>query len=265
MIRQPAVAGQFYPGGAAALTRDLDTYVGDAAEARPAIGIVSPHAGYVYSGAVAGCVFGAVTVPRRVLILAPNHTGLGGTFSLWPEGSWATPLGEVAVDADLTAALGACSLVSTETFAHLREHSAEVQVPFVRHRNPEASIAAVVIASRSPSELREFGAAVAEAVRRAGEVLIVASSDMTHYEPHEEAIRKDKQAIDRICALDPEGLLRTVAEHQISMCGAAPTAAMLFAANALGAREASLARYRTSGDASGDYTQVVGYAGVVVR
>lgn len=266
MIRMPVVAGSFYPGAKAALEKDLSKLVPASKTTQKCLGIVSPHAGYIYSGACAGKVFSRIEVPDTVVILAPNHTGLGVPFSVWDSGKWRTPLGDAEVDSKL------CSLILQEApmaepdeDAHAGEHSAEVQVPFIQYRNPSARIAPVVIGSHSLSALKQFGSGLARAIQAyGGRTLVVASSDMSHYEPDKEARRKDQLAIDKMLEFDEEGLFATVARQGITMCGVAPTVAMLACARELGGTKAELVDYRTSGDASGDYTSVVGYAGLIV-
>ena len=268
MIRKPAVAGQFYPGSPEALRAFLDeTVQPPAGGAGPAAGVMVPHAGYVYSGRVAGEVFARVAVPDAVILLGPNHTGLGTEASVAPPGAWATPLGPVPVDADLARALLAASpLFQEDGLAHAHEHSLEVQLPFLVHRNPGVRIVPVALALRRRDDAAEAGRAVAQAAAgHPGPVLVVASTDMTHYEPEARAREKDRLALERVLAVDPEGLLAAVRRHDISMCGAVPTAVMLEAAHRLGASDAELVRYTTSAEASGDTRRVVGYAGVVVR
>ncbi|BDG01877.1 AmmeMemoRadiSam system protein B [Anaeromyxobacter oryzae] len=266
MVREPAVAGSFYTGGASALAVEVDAFLAGAGPARAqALGIVAPHAGYVYSGAVAGAVFGRVDVPARVIVLGPNHTGLGrARAALYPEGAWRTPLGEVPVDPGLTRALAAAPGVRPDPLAHLREHALEVQIPFLQRARPEGlSIAALCLAHLSYDECEALGGAVADAALAAG-ALVVASSDMSHYIPAEAARAADGRAIERILALDPEGLYDVVHAEEISMCGIIPATVMLVAARARGATRAELVRYANSGDVTGDHRHVVGYAGILV-
>ena len=265
MIRKPAVAGQFYPGNPTRLEELVTRVLGPGPE-EPAIGVVAPHAGYVYSGTVAGSTFGAVQVPDTVILLGPNHTGLGAKAAVWAHGAWATPLGTVPVAEDLAEALlAACPLLQEDTLAHVHEHSLEVQLPFLRVKNPGVRVVPISFMLRTYGDIAEVGRAVAGVVRSwHGPVLLVASSDMSHYEPEEVARAKDRMAIDCVLGVDPRGLLDTTKRHGITMCGVVPTAVMLVAARDLGATVGKLVRYATSGDASGDRRQVVGYAGIVV-
>jgi AmmeMemoRadiSam system protein B len=264
MDREPAVAGRFYAIEPRKLVRELDGYLG-AGEARVAAkGIVAPHAGYVYSGAIAGSVYARVDVPQRVIVLGPNHTGLGRPVALWPPGgAWHTPLGSVPVSAALTSALAASPGIEQDRAAHLHEHSLEVQLPFLQRARPDVEIAALCLGPLDVAECEAVGRAVAAAAGAAG-ALVVASSDMSHYIPEDAARAKDRLAIDRILALDPEGLHRTVRRERISMCGVVPATVMLFAARELGATRAELVRYGSSADVSGDRDHVVGYAALLV-
>ncbi len=266
-LREPAVAGRFYPANEAALRREVDAYLaGDAGEKTKALGVVSPHAGYMYSGAVAGAVLSRVAIPARVAILGPNHRGVGKRGAVAAARSWRTPLGEAPVDGELAAALvGASPLLELDDRAHRDEHSLEVQAPFLQRLRPDVAITPVCLGRLDAGECAEVGRALAEAIEEAGgDVLILASSDMTHYEPREAAETRDRLAIDAMLSLDPDRLLEVVERERITMCGVIPAAVMLHAALRLGAEEAILADYKTSGDVSGDYGSVVGYAGIVV-
>ncbi len=176
-------------------------------------------------------------------------------------------MGNVSVDEDFCGRLlRSCNLAKPDEDAHLREHSAEVQIPFLQAVNPNVRIVPVIVSSGEPMALQEFGRGLAGVIKKTeGEVLVVASSDMTHYESQESARKKDKMAIDMITSLNEAGLLSTVAENNITMCGAAPTATMLACCNELGADEAGLVRYQTSGDITGDFLRVVGYAAIIVK
>jgi hypothetical protein len=260
----PAVAGRFYPGSRGALLADLDRYTAVAPEGLAARGVVAPHAGYMYSGAVAGAVYGAVELPGRLVILCPNHTGVGGALAMMGSGAWRTPLGDAPVDAELAAALARhLPDISDDESAHRFEHSLEVQLPFVQFRRPEVRFVPVCVGPVNLGLLLRLGDALAAVAAEAGEpVLLVASSDMTHYESARDARRKDTLAVERMEALDPEGLAAVVRRESISMCGWAPAVAVMQACRKLGATRGQLVRYATSGDVTGDQSSVVGYAGV---
>ncbi|HAM32013.1 MAG: AmmeMemoRadiSam system protein B [Deltaproteobacteria bacterium RBG_16_66_15] len=264
MKRMPAVAGQFYPGTASGLSRALLTLTREVKERVAAIGVVSPHAGYVYSGAVAGEVFSSIHVPERSILFCPNHTGAGEDAAVMSHGTWLMPWGEVPIDEELAAKLeNACPLLREDPSAHAREHSIEVQIPFLHRFRPDIRFVPVALGRLSLEECRELGESVADAVSGDAErPLLVASSDMSHYVPDAVARKKDRMAIDRMLALDPEGLYRTVRTERISMCGVLPATVVLYAALRLGATSARLIRYATSGDVSREFDQVVGYAGL---
>ncbi len=266
MIRQPAVAGQFYPRSPRELDRVVRGYTREEPRKLAARGVVVPHAGYVYSGGVAGRVFSSVEIPPRLVIFCPNHTGAGTDASVMARGAWRMPWGDVPVDEELAARLlSAAPILSEDPSAHRGEHSLEVQLPFIHRFRLDFSFVPVALGWLSLEECRELGEAVGRTVAADPEPpLLVASSDMSHYEPDARARAKDRMAIDRILALDPEGLHRTVAQERISMCGVIPATVVLFAARALGASSARLVEYATSGDASGDYDRVVGYAGLAI-
>jgi AmmeMemoRadiSam system protein B len=244
----------------------LESAVQSTREPVSAVGVVSPHAGYVYSGKVAGAVFSRVVVPDTVLLLGPNHTGMGTAASVMSRGSWATPLGPAPIDEDLADAVkAACPLIEEDALAHAHEHSLEVQMPFVQHCNPRARFVPIAFMLRGYDDILEVGSALAQVISGwSGEVLMVASSDMTHYEPHQVAKEKDAKAIEKVLALDARGLLDTTKRYGISMCGVVPTAILLCAATKLGATRGELVTYATSGDVSGDYDSVVGYAGMFI-
>lgn len=267
MIRQPIVAGQFYPAEMTELQRQLDGFVDKGYEKVNALGVISPHAGYVFSGGVAGSVFSRINVPGTVVILAPNHTGRGPRYSVWPDGSWRTPLGDTRVDEDLADRLvSGCALLTRDYDAHLQEHSAEVILPFLQHTTPEVRIVVIVVMSSVLDELKELGRCIATAVKGGrADTLVVASSDMTHQESEVSANKKDKAAIDEVVRLDEDGLYERVRGMDISMCGVHPSVSMLVSAKERGATSACLTRYATSGAVTGDYRHVVGYAGVIVQ
>lgn len=266
-VRLPVVSGSFYPASKAALIEELRKHLDEKAERKKVLGLICPHAGYTYSGRVMGSVFSAIEVPDTVVILAPNHTGLGSHFSIWPEGYWRTPLGEVPTDEELVQEMrAACNLVKIDKEAHIREHSAEVILPFLQYMNPEVKIAVIVIRSNRYEDLKVFGKSIGGVlmrIRKNG--LVIASSDMTHYESQQSANRKDMLAISEITALRERELYRVVQDNHITMCGIYPAISMLVCSKERAATKAELIRYETSGVVSGDYDHVVGYAGIVVE
>ena len=266
MIREPSVAGQFYPSNPVTLRRDIESYFAVPESPLEAKAVLSPHAGYIYSGSVAGAIFSAVRLPERFIILGPNHTGMGSPLALAPAGEWRTPLGLVSLDAELNARLlEECPILREDRPAHAREHSLEVQIPFLQARLHEFRFAAICVGTAKYSSLEALGHALARVIEASRErILMICSSDMNHYESAEVASTKDHLAIDRLLALDPQGLYKVVEESDISMCGFAPAVAVLTACRDLGASSGKLVRYANSGDVSGDYGSVVGYAGLAI-
>lgn len=268
MTRRPAVAGQFYPANPETLRNDLIALTrGKSPPAEPrGIALMVPHAGYMYSGRVAGETYTAVRLAGRAVILCPNHTGAGEAIAIDDEDHWATPLGRVPVDAALArAVLAGCGEARFDRAAHFREHSLEVQLPFLQHLLGDVTFVPICVGTLRLEALLGLGRAVASAVdATGGDIMLIISSDMSHYVPAEVAETQDHKAIERLVALDPEGLHRVVLEEDISMCGVAPAVAGLEAARLLGAREARLVAYGHSGETTRDLRSVVGYAGVAV-
>jgi hypothetical protein len=266
MIREPVVAGQFYPASASTLEAEIRGFVDETAPKQDAIGVVSPHAGYIYSGPVAGATLSRIKFKDTFILLGPSHTGSGSPFGIMTEGSWRTPLGSVEVDSALAKNILAGSRhLEEDVVSHLYEHSLEVQVPILQYLGKAFRIVPIVLAPAPIAVYKEIGRAVSAAIREAkAEAVILASSDMTHYESQQSAASKDKAAIETILALDEDELVKRVEELNITMCGYAPTVALITAAKDLGARRAELVKYQTSGDVTGDYRRVVGYAGIII-
>ena len=266
MIRQPAVAGQFYPGTEQALRRELQHVIPENSLKQRVIGVISPHAGYIYSGSTAGKLLAGIAIPRTVIILGPNHHGNGSLAALSPEDGWQTPLGTVPIEKRLARLIQQqVPAVQEDTVAHLQEHSLEVQVPFLQYLRPDVTIVPICLAFGDYAGCEIVGNGIAAAIKEFDEpVLILASSDMTHYESAERAKQKDSLALERTLALDPQGLVQVCRSNRITMCGVIPAAVMLVAAKALGASSTELVGYTTSAEVSGDYNQVVAYAAVTV-
>lgn len=266
-VRHPAVAGRFYPCDQSTLLKDIKSHLSIQAVARPALGCIAPHAGYMYSGAVAGAVYANVSLPGRVIILCPNHTGKGRPLAIMSSGSWETPLGPAAIDSALAEALkNRFPLLTEDADAHRSEHAIEVELPFLQACRPDFTFVPIALGTGQFDTLEKLGQAVAEAVQAQNQgILIVASSDMNHYENDTVTRTKDHKAIERMLALDARGLFDVVMKEEISMCGFGPAVVMLTATKHLGATSAELIKYATSGDVSGDREMVVGYAGIVVR
>jgi AmmeMemoRadiSam system protein B len=266
-IRHPAVAGHFYPRDPDELRADVQSYFAPQQETVSALGCVVPHAGYIYSGRVAGAVYAKLDLPQRCVLMCPNHTGAGHPLSIMSQGAWETPLGQVPIDSALADALKQrFPPLGEDKEAHRTEHAAEVQLPFLQTRKPGGTFVPIALGTGRYDILKALGEAIAEVVRALGErVLLIASSDMNHYENDTVTRHKDYKAIERILGMDPHGLFDVVMNEDISMCGFGPSVAMLTAAKRLGATGAELIRYATSGDVSGDRERVVGYAGIIVQ
>jgi MEMO1 family protein len=269
MVRPPAVAGRFYPAQPAELTKQVQSFCGGfiAHSRRKALACVVPHAGYRYSGHVAGAVYAQLDLPRNFLLLGPRHFPRGEAQAILSEGSWQTPLGTAEINTPLAIELKkACPALVEDDVAHRDEHALEVQLPFLQVLAGNFLFVPIALGTRDWAALESLGEAIATVLARRGEpVLIVASSDMNHYESDEITRRKDRKALDRIETLDPRGLLDVTRREGITMCGVGPAVSMLTAALKLGAKRVDLIRYATSGDVSGDYDEVVGYAGAIVE
>mgnify|MGYP006299897603 CR=1 FL=1 len=266
-VRAPVVAGSFYPGDREHIERELDRHLSTAEELHPLLACIAPHAGWMYSGGVAGSLFGHLEMPRRVVLLGPNHTGIGASVAVSPHSQWDSPAGPVPVDRELaTRLVDASSPATADDRAHRREHSLEVLTPFLLGRRSDVCILPICVKHLPLETCLEIGTTLAAVIEEVGEpVGIVASSDMSHYQPDETARRLDRMAIDAALTLDAERLYETVHAHDISMCGVIPATIALAAAVKLGATGAHLVTYATSGDVSGDRTAVVGYAGICVH
>jgi len=267
MNRNPAAAGQFYPASRSLLEKELKRLMVREGEAEDAIGVVAPHAGYMYSGAVAGSVFSRIVPKGTYVILGPNHTGRGKPFSIMAGGVWKMPMGDVQIDSELAGDICKSSdYIKEDYIAHSHEHSIEVELPFLQYKGENFKIVPLVISHSTLEVYRAIGTEIGKAVKKSGkDVVIIASTDLTHYESHESASHKDKKAIEAILRLDEEALVKNVEDMDISMCGVAPTAVMLVCAKYLGATSGKLVKYQTSGETSGDWTSVVGYAGILIQ
>jgi MEMO1 family protein len=264
--RAPAVAGRFYPVDALKLQAELAGLLGqEPAGKRTATALIAPHAGYVYSGQIAGSAYAAARIPERVIVLGPNHTGLGRRRALWPAGRWLLPGGAVPVDAELAEVARREAGLTADQQAHEREHSVEVQLPFLRALQPELKVVPICLGWLSLADCRQIGLGLARAISSSqGEVLLVASTDMSHYVSADLARQLDHRALERVLAVDPEGLYDVVTREDISMCGVIPTTVVLVAARELGATIGDLVRYGNSGEVSGDFARVVGYASAIL-
>jgi AmmeMemoRadiSam system protein B len=265
MIRRTAVAGQFYPGDKNALEKELKKTVVAGGKLQKVLGLLAPHAGYLYSGACAGRGYGRVDLTETVIILGVNHRGHGAPLALDGNDLWETPLGNVAVNSELRSSLlSASELFALDSEAGRLEHSLEVQLPFIKYISPAARILPITIAAHRLADLLAAGEAIAGLFKENDDIMMVASSDMSHYIPAAKARELDSMAIEQLLKLDARGLYRTVQENRISMCGVAPAVVMLAAAREAGASKAELICYTHSGEVSGEMAEVVGYASLIV-
>ncbi len=284
-VRRAVVAGQFYEGSPDRLVKQIEQCFlhrlgpgalpkAEPSPERTSLGFVVPHAGYMYSGPVAAHAYYSLSLERRpatVVLLGPNHTGMGPSVSVYPEGFWETPLGRVPVDSELAKLVASNSrFARLDTAAHEYEHSLEVQIPFLQYVLKDGfSIVPVAILNQTPRVAEDLAKAILSAVRASGrdpsDFVVIATTDLTHYEPHDVAFRKDQLVIERIVRLDPEGLFKVVVEKDISMCGPGSSMTLIYMAKELNAKGAQLLKYATSGDVTGERDWVVGYASIRVQ
>jgi MEMO1 family protein len=267
MLRLPAVAGRFYPSNPSELTSLVNKYV-VADRSSPPIPVracLVPHAGYVYSGHVAGAVFGRIALPRKIIILGVRHYPRGEPAAILSSGAWRTPLGDARIDEEMAEALKkTCPLLREDGAAHSGEHSLEVQLPFLQTLAPDFTFVPVALGTVRFESLVDVGEAIGRVVDGSKEeVLLLTTSDLNHYEDDAVTRVKDRKAIHQLLTLNPRGLYDTCRDEKISMCGLGPAAAMLTALNALGVKKPELVKYATSADVSGDRSEVVGYAGMI--
>jgi len=267
MIREPAVSGQFYPSSPEELKSIIRGMIDEKAAKEDVIGYYAPHAGYIYSGPVVGATISRINLKDTFVIMGPSHTGMGAPFSIMTEGKWRTPLGDVEIDTELAKAILAnSSYLKVDELAHAQEHSIEVQLPFIQYLRPDIKLVPITISHANAATYRSIGRAIAKAIKDSGkEVVIVASGDMNHYESQKITQTKDRQAIESILKMEAGELLERVRDFKISMCGYGTAACLIYAAKELGNAKAELVKYQTSGDITGDYSAVVGYAGILIK
>lgn len=267
MARRAIVSGQFYPDQSEDLNQQIEDFKCNQSSRILAKGIIIPHAGYTYSGRVAAATVAKILPKKRIVILGPNHTGLGPNFSLWSNGAWEIPTGNITIDQELnTAILSKGTLIVEDTSAHKNEHSIEVQLPILKYFFNDFKFVALACKQDNLQIYRQVADQIFEAVKSDKEnVLFVASTDLTHYEPDQVARTKDRAIIESLVNLDEQDLLKKVKKHAVSMCGVAPVAIMLACLKKIGVKKSQVALYQTSGDASGDFTSVVGYVGMIIN
>lgn len=264
MLRLPAVASTFYPGS----PQDLSTLIAqythhDAAHPpSPFRACLVPHAGYAYSGGVAGAVFARIAFPKRIIVLGVRHFPYGEEAAILCTGAWRTPLGDVPIDARLGAQIAqSCPAFREDSVAHENEHSLEVQIPFLQYLNPGFTFVPIALGTLDFHILTTVGQSLARVLSTHHDAFLLTTTDLNHYEDETTTRRKDTLAIEKILALDPAGLFDVCRRNKISMCGLGPTIALLTALNQIGATSVELVQHTTSADYSGDTRKVVGYAG----
>jgi len=267
MLRLPAVAGRFYPSNPEDLTALVrkSTVANAGVSPVPVRACLVPHAGYVYSGQVAGAVLARIALPRKIIILGVRHYPRGEPAAILSSGAWRTPLGDARIDEELAEALKKdCPLLHEDSVAHSTEHSLEVQLPFLQVLAPDFTFVPVALGTVEFESLVSVGEAIGRVLEASKEnLLLLTTSDLNHYEDDATTRVKDRKAIDRLLALDARGLYDTCRNEGVSMCGLGPAVAMLTALDALGAKKPELVKYATSADVSGDRSAVVGYAGMI--
>ena len=280
MIRKPAVAGYFYESVEDSLKEQIKWCYrsdlgpgrtpGKTGDTRSIKGLIAPHAGYVYSGPVAAHAYLELAedgLPETVVILCPNHTGMGSGLSTVTEGSWLTPLGEVKIDTEFALQLlSDYPLLDDDPSAHVKEHSCEVQLPFIQEISPDFKLVPICMMMQDLQTAGELGQAIAKTAHNLGrDIVVIASTDFTHYQPQQVAEAQDRKVLDHIQTLDEEGMVSEISQHNVTMCGYGPVTATMVASKNMGASEVQILKYATSGDTSGDYSSVVGYAAAVFK
>jgi AmmeMemoRadiSam system protein B len=265
-IRSPIVSGTFYPSNKDKLSSQLFSLFSEAGGQEKYRIVVSPHAGYVYSGLGAASAIGSLKPAKTFIVLGPNHTGMGQEFSIMSEGVWETPLGEIEVDSKLASQISKTGITEEDDWAHASEHSIEVQLPFLQHMFRKFSLVPVCIMNADYSQdfldkCEKLGELIGSLMKEK-EIGLVASSDFSHYVPAQSAKKYDMQAIEKITGLDTKGLFNTLKKNRASVCGYGPIAVAIAAARALGLKSGELIRYMNSGDVTKDYSSVVAYAAI---
>lgn len=265
MLREPCVSGKFYPQNPTELVSMIESF-GEWSQTKACVkGIIAPHAGYLYSGKVAASIWGKIDVPQTVIIIGPNHTGQGPAISIYPEGQWGTPLGNVEIDEAMsTSIVNASSIAKNDVLAHRNEHSIEVQLPFLTHANPNAKLVAIVMGDYSELAILDLCKAIVDSADPE-KTLIVASSDFSHYEPEYTAKARDKFAIEEIKKLDWRALHNVVTTKEISMCGLGPICVAIESSKRWNAESGKLLSYSNSGFMSHDFSNVVTYAAMAFK
>ncbi len=268
MIRKPSAAGTFYSHNKTQLEREIQLLFEECSSLNPgsARGAICPHAGYQFSGAVAASTLKSCNLKKHIILVGPNHTGRGAFFSIMPQGRWMTPLAEVGINSDMAEAfLNHSRCLEADQEAHRFEHCLEVLVPLLQYLSDDFTIVPILVSTANEEVYRDISLSISQSVKdlqMENEVFIIASSDMSHYVSQQEAKKLDRMAVEAMLQLDSKQLSDKVINHHISMCGVSAACICLQAVKDLGATKAELIDYRTSGQVTGDYDSVVGYAGI---
>jgi len=270
MKRIPIVNGKFYPDNSLDLEKLIQDFNLKGSLKTAARGIVLPHAGFTYSGQVAANTISKILPRKRLLILGPNHTGKGAKFSLWPGDSWKILNKEIEIDRELAKAiLHKGESITEDASAHILEHSIEVELPILNHFFNDFKFVPIACQNATIFDYQAVAKQIYEAIKSLKglkeDILLIASTDFTHYEPDQVARRKDRQAIEAIINLDEEELIKQINKEKITLCGEAPLVIFISCLKRLGARKSQVALYKTSGDITGDKSSVVGYAGIIIQ
>lgn len=267
MIRKPVVSGQFYPDGKEVLEKFIKEITPKEASRISAKAIILPHAGYIYSGRVAAATISKVLAKKRIIILGNNHAGLGAEFGLWKKGSWMTPLGPIDIDEALAESiLSKGKRIVADTDSHISEHSIEVQLPILKYFFGDFKFVPIACSMTKLEWYRQAAGQICSAIKAAkNDILFVATTDLTHYEPDQTARAKDRTAIEAMINLDEQDLIKKVSSKNITMCGLAPVVTLILCMKQLGARKSQVSLYQTSADQSGDFSSVVGYVGMIIN
>jgi AmmeMemoRadiSam system protein B len=266
MLRLPAVSGTFYPTEPQALTTLIRKCVpaGSKIEKSRVRACLVPHAGYVYSGPVAGAVYARIAFPKRIIVLGVRHFPYGEDAAILSQGAWRTPLGDAAIDSGLAEKISRlCPLLHEDEVAHESEHSLEVQLPFLQILNSGFTFVPIALGTLDHDALSSIGNSLGQVLAEENDVLLLTTTDLNHYEDQATTVRKDNLAIEKIRSFDSKGLYEICRQERISMCGLGPTGAMLAALRHIGANRAELVEHTTSANYSGDTRKVVGYAGLL--
>lgn len=266
MLRLPAVSGRFYPSDPSELTAQVRNFAAPHSNepAKAALACLVPHAGYMYSGHVAGAVYGSILLPKKIIVLGVRHSPRGQPAAILSEGAWRTPLGDAPIDSGLAEEIRhSCPLLREDAVAHSGEHSLEVQLPFLQVLGREFAFVPVALGTIHFESLVSIGEGIGQVLKAGKErILLLTTSDLNHYEDDRTTRKKDRLAIDQLLAMDPRGLYDVCSREDISMCGLGPAVAMLAALHTVGAAKAEVVKYATSADVSGDTATVVGYVGM---